>query len=76
MFYDAEGEIGGIRRNRGHVGLSLGDGRVIHAWDRVRIDECRAVSELAPAPGWTRPAPAGWVPAETVLRGSRAKEWD
>ena len=43
VFYDAEGPIDGTHRSWGHVGLSLGDGRVVHTWDVIRIDDARAV---------------------------------
>ncbi|MFS0714814.1 hypothetical protein ABC195_13115 [Microbacterium sp. 2P01SA-2] len=45
--------IDDVSARAGHVGLSLGDGLVIHAWDRVRIDDHRRLEALRPAPGWT-----------------------
>ncbi|MEA4907536.1 MAG: NlpC/P60 family protein [Anaerolineaceae bacterium] len=53
VFYDCAGELGGQYRHWGHVGLALGDGQVIHAWNRVRIDAVHAIEALEPAPGWT-----------------------
>jgi cell wall-associated NlpC family hydrolase len=76
VFYAAEGPSGGIHRDWGHVGLALGDGRVLHAWDEVRIDEARAVEELEPAPGWTQPRLIGWTAAARLLAGHRPRRWD
>ncbi|TQJ30729.1 NlpC/P60 family protein [Microbacterium sp. SLBN-146] len=67
VFYDSVGDMLGERRNWGHVGLSLGDGRVIHAWDRVRIDDHIALASITPAPGWEPLAPAGWTPLHRAL---------
>ena len=44
VFYDCiclseEGPV-----NWGHCGIGLGDGRVIHAWDKVRIDDYRDIA--------------------------------
>jgi hypothetical protein len=76
VFYNCSGEIGGIYRNWGHVGLSLGDGRVIHAWGRVRIDPYSAVEKLENAPGWSAPRMIGWAPVERVLLDAVARpEW-
>lgn len=69
VFYDCIGALKGEHRNWGHVGLSLGDGRVIHAWDRVRIDDLRGVEELTPAPGFEKPRYIGWTPVERILQG-------
>jgi cell wall-associated NlpC family hydrolase len=74
-FYRAEGVILGRRRDWGHVGLSVGDGTVIHAWDRVRRDDYRDVPLLPAAPGWEQPVWLGWVPLGRVLEGSRARAW-
>ena len=67
VFYDCEGVIEGIERNWGHVGLCVGEGRVVHAWDVVRVDDYLATEDLSPAPGWMRPRYIGWAPAETVI---------
>jgi cell wall-associated NlpC family hydrolase len=75
VFYDGVGDIMGTRRNWGHVGLSLGDGLVIHAWDRVRIDDHRAIAALTPAPGWEPLSPAGWTPLSRVLENSTPKSY-
>lgn len=76
VFYDSVAEMHGVRRNWGHVGLSLGDGRVIHAWDRVRVDDDRAVEDLVPPPGGEPLRSAGWASLERVLRGSVPKTYD
>ena len=69
VFYDCWGTIEGKRRNWGHVGLSMGDGRVIHAWDRVRVDQYLDVQNLEAGPGWTRPEYIGWAPVPVLLEG-------
>ncbi|MDT0268598.1 hypothetical protein RM844_20130 [Streptomyces sp. DSM 44915] len=75
VFYDTSGELLGRRRNWGHVGLGIGGGQVVHAWDRVRIDPYLAIAELAGPPGWDAPRWAGWAPVERVLRGCRPRDW-
>jgi hypothetical protein len=69
VFYDCSGPLGGQDRNWGHMGLSLGDGRVVHAWDRVRVDDLHAVEQLQPPPGWTLPHYTGWAAPEVILHG-------
>ena len=76
VFFSATGPIDGETRNWGHVGLSLGDGRVIHAWDRVRIDAIEEVERLSGAPGWESPKYLGWTPLERVLQGWQPRQWD
>ncbi len=73
VFYDCFGTIRDEYRNWGHIGLSLGDGRVIHAWDTVRVDDTLAVEQLAPAPGWSAPSYLGWAPAERILEGMKPR---
>ena len=75
VFYDGEGVIFGGRRNWGHVGLSLGDGTLIHAWDRVRIDPYGTLESLTPAPGWGPLRRAGWVTLSRALEGSHPKTY-
>ncbi len=75
VFYDAVGKIQGFERSWGHVGLSVGGGDVIHAWDRVRIDPFEDIERLSPAPGWGAPVWRGWVPIERVLRDARPATW-
>lgn len=71
VFYDMSGELFDEHANYGHVGLHLGDGRVVHAWDEVRIDDMLAVENLEPAEGWTQPRYIGWAPVERILEGHR-----
>lgn len=51
----------------GHCGICLGDGRVIHAWDIVRVDDYQTIPTLRTPAGHT-PAYIGWVPVDRVLR--------
>lgn len=74
-FYDTVGELYGERRNWGHVGLCVGDGRVVHAWDQVRIDHYLEIEHLVGPPGWDSPAWAGWAPVQRVFDGFRPKDW-
>ena len=67
VFYECHGTIDGLRRNWGHVGIALGDGRIIHAWGTVRTDDYLKVEDLAPALGWTVPLYVGWSPAEAII---------
>ena len=67
VFYDCVGQADGKRVNWGHCGLCIGEGKVIHAWDRIRTDNYLALETLQPAPGWTAPRYLGWVPLERVL---------
>ncbi|MBT2759208.1 C40 family peptidase [Mesobacillus foraminis] len=73
VFYDCIGEINGVRKNWGHVGLSIGNGEVIHAWDKVRIDPYLEVEMLTAAPGWEKPKLIGWVPLERIMLGFQKK---
>jgi len=66
-FYRAEGQQGGVWRDWGHVGLALGNGQVIHSWNRIRTDDYLALQTLTPAPGWMAPIYLGWVPPEIFL---------
>jgi cell wall-associated NlpC family hydrolase len=75
VFYDCGGPVDGEWRDWGHVGLALGDGRVVHAWDRVRVDPARAVERLTPAAGWEQPALVGWTSPARVLQGHRPRRW-
>lgn len=73
VFYDCWGTLMDTHRNWGHVGISLGEGKVIHAWDRVRIDDYLDIQSLEAAAGWTKPQYIGWAPLETILRGMMVK---
>jgi NlpC/P60 family len=75
VFYDSVGELFGSRRDWGHVGLGLGGGEVIHAWDKVRIDNYRSLALLTPAAGWEPLHFLGWVPLARALEGSQTREW-
>ncbi|MGO4836807.1 2-dehydro-3-deoxygalactonokinase [Rhizobiaceae sp. 2RAB30] len=65
------GELFDERANYGHVGLHIGNGLVVHAWDVVRVDHYAAVEKLEAADGWTQPRYLGWVPVERILHGHR-----
>ena len=71
VFYDCSGAIEGEYKNWGHVGLYIGEGNVIHAWDKVRVDDYGDVQSLSPAPGWTKPHYLGWTPIERIFVGYR-----
>ena len=66
VFYDClcPGESGPV--NWGHCGISLGDSRVIHAWDIVRIDDYLAIEKMTALTG-DHPEYLGWVALERVL---------
>jgi cell wall-associated NlpC family hydrolase len=76
VFYTTEGPIDGRLRDWGHVGLALGDGRVVHAWDVVRVDPAEAVEGLLPAAGWSQPRLMGWAGTARVLAGHRPRTWN
>jgi cell wall-associated NlpC family hydrolase len=75
VFYACEGPADGAWRDWGHVGISLGDGRIVHAWDEVRVDGETDVEQLPPRAGWTAPTLIGWVPLSRVLVGHRPRQW-
>ena len=52
--------------NWGHCGISFGDGRVIHAWDMVRVDDYLGIEKLTALTG-DHPKYLGWVALERVL---------
>jgi hypothetical protein len=62
-------------QRQGHVGLCIGDGQVVHAWDRVRIDHCLAVQNLRGPSGWDAPRWVGWTPIQRIFEGCRPKDW-
>jgi cell wall-associated NlpC family hydrolase len=72
VFFDTSGVVDGVERDWGHVGLAIGDGRMIHAWEQVRIDEIDQFPSL-PAGGWSRPVYIGFAPPSRVLMGSRLR---
>lgn len=53
--------------NWGHCGISLGNGRIIHAWDAVRIDNYRDIDAMTALSG-DHPKYIGWVSVERVLK--------
>ncbi len=73
VFYDWEGLLNGELRNWGHVGLSLADGNVIHAWDKVRIDAFSNIVNLSVPPGSGPLRYRGWVPLQRVLLGMQRR---
>ena len=75
IFYGAAGPIQGEMGEWGHVGLALGDGSLVHAWDEVRVDRVEDVERLTPAAGWSAPRLQGWVAPERVLVGHRLRDW-
>ena len=73
VFYDCSGPIKDEVKNWGHVGLHISEGKVVHAWNTVRIDDYLDVQNLPPAPGWTQPQFIGWAPIERIFVGDRKK---
>ena len=67
VFYDClcDGEDGPV--NYGHCGICIGDGKVIHAWDKVRTDDYLRLNELKAQTG-DHPRYIGWVPLVRVLK--------
>jgi len=74
VFYDCEGEIDGTFTNWGHVGFAINDGKIIHSWDHIRIDNYLDAEKLEGSDTWKSPTYIGWVPLERVLIGHRKKE--
>jgi cell wall-associated NlpC family hydrolase len=64
VFYNCWGTLKGEYRNWEHVGLSIGDRKVIHAWNKVCVDNYLDVQNLSTAEGWTKPQYVGWIPLE------------
>lgn len=66
VFYDCmcPGDDGLV--NWGHCGICLGEGRIIHAWDTVRIDDYLKIENLTSIVG-EHPKYIGWVPIARVL---------
>ncbi len=59
----------------GHCGISLGNGRVIHAWDMVRIDGYLEIEAMTALSG-DQPKSIGWVPVERVLKQKEYESFD
>lgn len=71
VFYACAGPVGDEIKHWGHVGLCIGEGKVIHATTTVRIDHYLDVQNLTLAPGWSQPQLIGWTPVERIFRGCR-----
>jgi cell wall-associated NlpC family hydrolase len=76
VFYAWRGAIDGVDGDWGHVGLSLGVGRLVHAWNVVRVDEVHAVTRLMSTAGTEAPRLIGWTPVDRILEGHRRRDWD
>lgn len=76
VFYECRGPINGEVGEWGHVGLSLGDGRLIHAWDEVRVDSIAGIEGLVRNNVWSAPRLLGWVAPNRFLRGWRPRTWN
>jgi aminoglycoside 3-N-acetyltransferase len=72
VFYDWLGTISGETHNWGHIGLALGDGRILHAWNVVRVDDLHTVEKLV-SPVGGQPVYIGWAPPEIFLQGMHKK---
>lgn len=70
VFYDClcPSENGPV--NWGHCGICLGDGKVIHAWDVVRVDDYKEIEKLIALTG-DHPKYLGWVPITRVLASNK-----
>ena len=66
VFFDCLCRSDGDPVNWGHCGIALGDGRVIHAWDRVRIDDQMQIGNMTALSG-DHPKYIGWIPLMRVL---------
>jgi len=53
--------------NYGHVGICIGESKVIHAFDRVRIDNYLDIEKLTSLTG-DHPKYLGWVKIDRVLK--------
>ena len=74
VFFDWTGKIGQVEKNYGHVGIAIGNGEIIHAWDKVRIDDLAEMEDLSVPPGSTRLRYLGWAPPEVFLEGFRSAD--
>ncbi|NIK76142.1 hypothetical protein FHS15_001249 [Paenibacillus castaneae] len=75
VFYECSGLVQGELKDWGHVGLCIGENQVIHAWDKIRVDNYLEIENLSPAPSWTKPKYIGWAPLDRILEGFRVKDW-
>ena len=74
VFYACAGPVGDEIKNWGHVGLCIGEGKVIHALDTIRIDHYLDVQNLTLAPDWSQPQFIGGSPIERIFVGYRKKQ--
>jgi len=72
VFYDTSGPVNGEMMDWGHVGLYIGDGKVIHAWGTVRVDRIEEIEQLRSENGWKTPQYIGWTAPEVFLKDYRA----
>ena len=75
VFFACSGPVNDEVRNWGHVGLALGDGRMVHAWGTVRVDSIRDIPALPGAEGWTAPSYVGWTGPRRILEGALERTW-
>lgn len=72
VFFATDGVVDGEPCDWGHVGLALGDGRIVHPWPEVRVDAIDDVPRL-PAGTWSTPRYRGWAAPAVVLAGARPR---
>lgn len=65
VFYDCLCETKEGFMDWGHCGIALDDGKIIHAWDRVRIDNYLDIEKLSS--GGNHPKYLGAVPLSRIL---------
>jgi cell wall-associated NlpC family hydrolase len=75
VFYACGGPVDGVHRDWGHVALAVGDGRVVHALDHVRVDDAVAIESMSLGPRWTLPRLIGWTSPERILEGHVPRDW-
>jgi cell wall-associated NlpC family hydrolase len=75
VFFDCSGPIEGVVRDWGHVGLALGDGRMVHAWGRVGVDVIGSTLDLPASNGWSAPVYVGWAAPRRIVDGARQRSW-
>ena len=66
VFYDCLCLDQGKLMNYGHCGICIDEGRIIHAWDQIRIDDYLALEKLT-ANSNDHPRYLGYVPIEYVM---------
>lgn len=76
VFYDSSGTFRNEHKNWGHVGLAIGDNKVIHSWGKVRIDDYLAVEKLSAPKGWTKATYIGYVPPAVLLKNHKPRNWE